>query len=72
MYAKGTLTGNLGTVDKPVTVLPTALVGANSAGVNHSDGVVPIKGDGRVKGSQRKVRSVRDFCSTIQSQKNGE
>jgi len=52
---------NRSTVDKPVTVLPLALVGADGAGVNHCDRIVPIKGDGRVGGSEREVRGVRDL-----------
>ena len=46
MGAKGALTGNRCTVHEPVAVLPLALVGANGAGVDHSDRIVSIEGDG--------------------------
>ena len=52
MGVKWTRTGNLGTVDEPVTVLPTALVSANSGGVDHCDRIGSIESDGRVYGSQ--------------------
>lgn len=45
MGVKWTLTSNLSTVDEPVTVLSIALVTANSVGVDHCDGIVPIEGD---------------------------
>jgi len=44
--AKGALTGNRCTVDEPVAVLSLALVRANGAGVDHSDRIVSIEGDG--------------------------
>ena len=72
MYAKGTLTGDLSSVDEPVPVLPLALVAANSSRVNHSDGVVSVQGHRGVDRRQREVRSIRNFCSTVQSQTNGE
>ena len=43
---RGTLARNTGTVDEPVTVLPTALVRTNGARVDHCDGIIPIEGDG--------------------------
>jgi len=46
MSATGALTSNRSTIDEPVTVLSIALVAANGAGVDHSDRVVSIEGDG--------------------------
>ena len=67
MGVKRTLTSNLSTVDEPVTVLPTALVSANSGGVDHCDRIGSIEGDGRVDRSQRELGSGRNFCRIIQS-----
>lgn len=72
MGAKGRLTSNCCTVDEPVAVLPLALVTADCAGVNHSDRVVPVEGDGGVSGSQCEFRGFRDFYSITQSQTNGD
>lgn len=65
---EGTLTNDRGTVNKPVTVLSLALVRTDGAGVNHCDRVAAIEGDGRVGGSQREVRGVRNLYEIIQSQ----
>jgi hypothetical protein len=67
----GTLTGNLSTVDEPVTELSIALVTANSGGVDHCDRIVSIEGNTRVNGCQREVRSVRNFCRIIQPREKG-
>ena len=68
----GGLTSNRSTVDEPVAVLPIALVGTNSAGIDHGDRVASAKGHGRVNGRQREVRSVSNICGTIQSRTIGD
>jgi len=55
------IVNNRSTIDKPVTVLPLALVRADGARVNHCDRIVSIKGDGRVGGCEREVRAVRNL-----------